>query len=90
MSRLLAGAPLQVRETLCLQVHIRVVEAEAGPAVGRGHVREPSREHFPAQVVVEGTHLLHRAINTAPMNGVRHEEVRNPVQVHLGWHSPSG
>ena len=40
--------------------------------------------------MVEGTHLLHRAINTAPVNGVRHEEVRNPVQVYLGWHSPSG
>ena len=64
-----------------------MIEAESGPAVGRSHVCEPSREHFPVQVVVDGGHLLYRAINTAPVDGIRHKEVRNPTQVHMGWHS---
>ena len=90
MPWLLAGAPFQVREALSFQVHVHVVEAESGPAVCRGHVREPSREHFPVQVVVEGIHLLYRAVNTAPVDCTHHKEVRNPMQVHMGWHLPGG
>ena len=71
-------------------MYVHVVEAEPGPPVGRGHVREPSREHFPVQVVVEGTHFLRRAVNTAPVDDIRHEEARDPVQVHLGRHPPGG
>ena len=87
---LLASAPFQVREALSFQVHVHVVDAGSGPAMGRGHVREPSREHFPVQVVVKGTHLPYRAVNTAPVDGIRRKEVRNPMQVHMGSHSPGG
>ena len=58
--------------------------------MGRGHVREPSREQLPVQVVVEGTHLPHRGTNTAPVDDIRREEVRDPAQVQLGWHPPGG
>ena len=34
--------------------------------------------------------LLHRAVDSAPVDGVRHEQVRNPVRVQLSRHLPSG
>ena len=52
VSWLLASASLQVCEAFNFQVHVHVIEAEPGPAVGRGHVREPSREQRPVQMVV--------------------------------------
>ena len=70
MPRLLAGAPLHVRKALRLQVHVYVVEAETGTAVGGGHVREPAWEPASVQVVVESIHVLHRAIDSAPVDGV--------------------
>ena len=42
------------------------------------------------QVVVEGIRFLHRAIDSAPVDSVRHEEVHNPMQVQLSRHPPSG
>ena len=33
---------------------------------------------------------MHRAVDSAPVDGVRHEQVRNPVQVQLSRHLPCG
>ena len=87
---LLAGASLQVCEAFSFQVHVHVVETKPGPVVGRGHVREPSWEQLPVQMVVVSIHPLHREANTAPVDDIRHEEVRDPMQVHLGRHPPGG
>ena len=56
--RLLAGAPLHVRQEFRLQAHVHVIEAEACPTVGGGHVREPTWEPAPVQVVVRPVRLL--------------------------------
>ena len=89
MPRLPAGASLQVCEAFGFQVHVHVIEAKPGPAVGRGHVRETSWEQLPVQVAEESTHPLHREADTAPVD-IRHEEVRDPMQVHLGQRPPGG